>query len=483
MRSRRASRADYAADQQGSRIYATIYIRGDPDRSTRSYGSEALFDTELSHDLISKASEWELSVNKFRIDTRSIPLTIAEISDEGRKRRPVDPGRRFETEYEFNKVELREGDFPQRVDGPYILKYECKNPGLFMEEVPHKVDKTNEYYDNTDPYFWIFNYQDVIDMLNQPNASIEGRKATSVYPYFYADPGTQIVKVKYDQEAFDQTTLPEGENPTVVLFSEKLYKYIGKGYNCGWIEFEGENYFYHNVRSDVFPVNADGDVVIQPEYSDPSSWEICQSILIGDTNLPIVPEKFPKADTAGDLGRLTHGKEEQELMYRDALSENVLTVFYPNSSKAGDMRTSLFYSSTNMDNGDKVTLINDMPIRQIKLSVKWTDIYGNIYPLLLGSSSIASIRLCFTRKCKANSRSRGNAAAAAAAVPPPPPPPSSDNNDDDEIEEEEYVPPKKRGAKEKRQRLIGLPQYQPAPQQQDRSALMDASNLFSSFLF
>lgn len=381
---------------QGNRIYLSVNIYNNPDRDHNNYGSEAVFDGTLSENVISNPREWEVSVNKFRIDTRSIPLSIAEISERGRTVELNDPE---ENKYETNYVIL--GGY-LTIDGEFVpdqekinLTYSNKNPAFFSNGEPKK-DRTGKFYDNTDPFFWIYNYQDLIDIFNQPyNAN---GASTEVFPHFHADPGTQIVKATYNKEKFDQLIDEDDpRNVNIILFSENLYKYIGKGYNCGWKVHEGTKYFYHIVRSDLFGEN-EGEITVVPEYSDPTSWEICHSIIISDTNLPIVPEKYPKIEAASDSGFLVHGEEPKREMYQDGLAENILTVFYPNCNNAGDMRTSVFYNSTNMDNGDKVTLINETPIRQVHLSIKWTDIYGNIYPLLLPKDSIASIRLCFTKK-------------------------------------------------------------------------------------
>ena len=75
-----------------------------------------------------------------------------------------------------------------------------------------------------------------------------------------------------------------------------------------------------------------------------ASWNICNAILITFTSLPVQPEYYPVHNADGDLVHNHTGNSE----YTNMSSLSVLAVYYPNANKAGDMRTSVYYSVGNL---------------------------------------------------------------------------------------------------------------------------------------
>ena len=89
-------------------------------------------------------------------------------------------------------------------------------------------------------------------------------------------------------------------------------------------------------------------------------------------------------------------QENSEYLNMSSLS--VLAVYYPNASKAGDMSTSVYYSSDNISNGDRISLRGSTPINRMDIQIYWADVYNNLYQLKLPENGQASIRLVFIRK-------------------------------------------------------------------------------------
>ena len=79
-------------------------------------------------------------------------------------------------------------------------------------------------------------------------------------------------------------------------------------------------------------------------------------------------------------------------------SLQILAVYYPNAVNAGDMSTSVFYSSDNISNGDRISLRGSTPINRMDIQIYWADVYNNLYQLKLPENGQASIQLVFIRK-------------------------------------------------------------------------------------
>ena len=82
----------------------------------------------------------------------------------------------------------------------------------------------------------------------------------------------------------------------------------------------------------------------------------------------------------------------------DKASTKILDVYYPLSSDAGDIRSTVIYDNQDIENGNKIDMIGGMDLENFDITVKWVDIYGNVYDLYLAPGCSVNIRLCFTRK-------------------------------------------------------------------------------------
>ena len=125
-----------------------------------------------------------------------------------------------------------------------------------------------------------------------------------------------------------------------------------------------------------------------------TSWNICNAILITSTSLPVQPEYYPIHSADGDLVHNHTGNSE----YTNMSSLSVLAVYYPNAQGPGDMSTSVYYSTDNVDNGDRIALRGSTPINRMEIQIYWADIYNNLYQLHLPENGQASIRLVFMKK-------------------------------------------------------------------------------------
>ena len=148
---------------------------------------------------------------------------------------------------------------------------------------------------------------------------------------------------------------------------------------------------------------------IPQTYSTFSNWNILKAIIIGSNSLPVVEEYLPISNKDGFLTHYNTPEYKKALedlgiehnVIREIFKKNtqrVLDIYYPLSTSAGDVRSSIIYSAENTNHGQNIELVPGSPIRHFDIWVKWMDIYGNLYDLYLYPGCSVDIRMCFTKK-------------------------------------------------------------------------------------
>ena len=329
------------------------YSRGGTDFRL---SSPAVFSETLARPLIQNPSQWDVLINKFKIDTFSIPLTIVELQEY----QPISTDGSYLTNY---WVTLKHGAMYYSAQCVHRPEHNCN--------APPKVMNVNEEgyvkYDNCNAAFFVYSYQHFLDMVNDGMKNVCHQAGIdSTVPEILFDPDTQRIDVSYP-ENFRQD-LGEFDE---VFFSQNLDKFVGKGFRCNWTKIGATFVFSHWVKGNV--------TYIQQEYTTVTSWNICNAILITSTSLPVQPEYYPVHNADGDLVHNHTGNSE----YTNMSSLSVLAVYYPNANKAGDMSTSVYYSADNLQCGDRISLRGSTPINRMEIQIYWADIYNNLYQLHL----------------------------------------------------------------------------------------------------
>lgn len=158
--------------------------------------------------------------------------------------------------------------------------------------------------------------------------------------------------------------------------------------------------------------NIEAYKIISSEYSVAANWNIVKGLLIGSDDMPVAEEYIP---AVYDDGFLTHYDHEhydytQGLMDCYGLKRRnireiskkcgrkILELYHPLSSSAGDIRSCVIYSGSDMTDGQKIDLIDNTPLKRFNIWVKWIDTYDNIYDLYLYPGCSVELRLCFTKR-------------------------------------------------------------------------------------
>ena len=239
-------------------------------------------------------------------------------------------------------------------------------------------------YDNTSEVFFVYSYQHILDMINETIEEVCADAYIESALYFTYDSRTQLISVQYSSD-FDQLSMEEAP---ILSFSSNLEEFVGKGFRC---QRTSKEWFNHKLESSTYQAVP---FYLTQEYSTVGNWNICNAILITSSSLPVQPEYYPVHSHDGDLIHHHTGGSE----YLNMGSLQILAVYYPNASKPGDMSTSVYYSSDNIANGDRISLRGSTPINRMDIQIYWADVYNNLYQLKLPENGQASIRLVFIRK-------------------------------------------------------------------------------------
>jgi hypothetical protein len=159
-----------------------------------------------------------------------------------------------------------------------------------------------------------------------------------------------------------------------IYFSMNLFPYIGEGFNTTWYYIRPAG-----IDSDVYSISIQNDpnlqktsvinsvtyIMMTHEYKAMSSWASINRILFVSNKLPIRREFYPMSSTVGILNTTQQS-------YENLLSMNIICSFLFASTNAGDYRTNLVYSNSDIDVADVIEMTNSGIIREIDVEVKWS---------------------------------------------------------------------------------------------------------------
>ena len=186
-----------------------------------------------------------------------------------------------------------------------------------------------------------------------------------------------------------------------LYFSINLYPYVGEAFNTNWYYIKPPL-----ITTDVYSIVSESDsrlmnnvtvgayqyVMNWQEYKAMSSWASINRILFVSNKLPIKREFYPVSNGRGMLN------EVDTSSYSDLVSMNIICSFLFASTEAGDYRTNIVYSSSNIDNGDLIDMNSTGAIREIDVKVFWSDKNGNVFPIRLSANKQVNLRFVFVRR-------------------------------------------------------------------------------------
>ena len=183
--------------------------------------SPAVFSESLARPLINNPSEWDVLINKFKIDTFSIPITIVKL----REYQPVRTDGRYLTDY---NVQVIHNGYVYTA--PCYFKPEHQTPDSNPPVVSTREDGQVKY-DNTHENFFEYSIEHFLEMINTAIKDAFSDANLSNPTNFEYDPVTQLISVQYPTEFSKQMISILRKT---LYFSPNLWEFIGKGFRIDW---------------------------------------------------------------------------------------------------------------------------------------------------------------------------------------------------------------------------------------------------------
>jgi len=365
-----------------SKIYANYEITN----TGKTLSIPASFNKHFAQPILDKSDDYCMVINKFSMDTEGIPVSVIEL------KQPQTPKTsNFET---IHNVYM--ADSSGNIATANILF----NTGPVKNIPPSPAKKNTDgtvYYNNKDPYFFIYHYRIILKMINDAIANTFNQlfpSSTESSPQFIFDPTTQLITLYAPIDLF-QYGQP---NIAKLYFSMSLNKYIGEGFPTSYV-YPG---FIPGINEPTFTINIFNNghntqnnlIALIQEYTSMTSFSSVSAIIIRSSKLPVRKEFFP----GNSHPYLLYDINSVDSSYTNMSAFPIISVYYPSSTKAGDFRSKIIYSTDSIEDGSTMDLIGNKELRDIDLEVCWVDNYNNIYPLTLFPGKQVMIKLCFIKK-------------------------------------------------------------------------------------
>lgn len=272
------------------------------------------------------------------------------------------------------------------------------------------------------PYYFIYSYQNIVDMFNQAlNAAYIHSGLAALFPfllgpYFEFNPETNLFSLIVPS-FFTTATLPALFQPRIFmnlaaetfLFSFNTIQNVAYPLDSTLHPLGNDVFFLTeaSISNQYYPP---GVVVPTPtsptgitpalpatsfyykytqEYSIIEYWSSLRRILIFSNTIPVKNEYVPATNNLVNSINIDQSGVN--------VSYPILTDFVPNiSSTAGDSRSIAYYVPSSQYR--LIDMISTNPLQKIDMRIFWEDREGNLYPLLISLYQQASFKLAFIRK-------------------------------------------------------------------------------------
>lgn len=332
--------------------------------------------------LLKKPGDYYMSVIRFSVPGFSIPIAII-------------PSVNFPT-------------LPTQTPYNILLSY---NGTTVTQNVTYFSRTINPNFPITErsPYFYVYTYQHLIDLINNAFTAAfaalvaaVGPIAGAVAPYLTYDPTTQLITFNA-QKQFYQTpsanintltpSLPA--NIINVFMNRDLFKYFQGMTFMYDLNLIGEPYPYWLLVEDTHDnsfisppgstLPADVYLGVKQQFNTLNNWNSFNSLAFLSKSLPIQKEFSP------NLGVSTDGQTQST-----SNTVPIITDYIPLLINAGDQRADYVYNANSLYR--LIELQSGPALQSIELSVIWIDQYNNQYPILLEPGQSINIKFMFIRK-------------------------------------------------------------------------------------
>jgi len=253
-------------------------------------------------------------------------------------------------------------------------------------------------------YYYIYNYQDWIDMVNAAftqlwtdtqsmMATLGGYIAGTKAPFIEFDPSTCKCSLTAELNTFDNGLT----DPVYIYFNSRLFELFG-GFQNTFMGYDGDlNYQMSVVNTGgniSYVFNKTGgyttNLVMYQEISTVSLWNPVASIVFCSSMLPIYPTQTSKPNIiSNQSNNLTSSGENANLT-------NILSDFEIPVSDTNQYRPIILYAPS--AEYRLVDMFSGSNLNKINISVFWKTHYGELIPFKIDPGCAAHMKILFRRK-------------------------------------------------------------------------------------
>jgi hypothetical protein len=350
--------------------------------NSNTKASNFRFSTDSSAIIINKASDYQMAIVRFQVDSSTAAVFIPEIQ-------PYQP--------DINKtiysVTL---SINEQTSGPVYVKWRAqdKTASSPLSTANGLQDVSTGYY-NCYSYNWwcmliLEAFETALGLLKNDVDIIDNAQP----PLIYWNNGSNAATIEAQSEYYDMSkTGPQ--NCIEIYFNQALFSMFNS-FPASFNSFNDPNnqnwriltYKVGSVNTDVIELN-DGSsqefISVQQEYSTTLSWSPYTSIVFTSSTIPVQGSITlpPQITIDGNRDYSTSQLANTELIITDLQTLD------------GVYRSSITYSPNLLR---YIDLYGQNPISQIDMNIYWRTKIGGLVPFQLGSGGSVSCKIGFFRK-------------------------------------------------------------------------------------
>lgn len=337
-------------------------------------------------------SQYYMSIIRFSLDTPTLPLFIPTIQPNQNNINKTIYSVTLEWSNPLNPNQI----YTQQS----YIDYIPQNKSIIHPPPPSNT--TNKLQFNADGYYYVYNYQYFIYLINNSltaafnaldnQVTLAGLSLPSNYApvlSFNTDNNTAVLNcdiLGYSTQTANYIKI-YFNNPLKNLFNSFPYEYYGfKQSNGKNVQLITNTYENSNVIQ-FPPYNPQYNAIqVFQEYSTVSLWSPVTSIVFTSNTMPIVsnqvsnPVIYNEGNVIGSNGN-------------NSLISQTITDFIANDSNYSPQ---LQYEASAQYR--LIELISNRPLNTIDLNVFWKDKMGQLNSFYLSSGSTATVKMLFTKK-------------------------------------------------------------------------------------
>lgn len=369
---------------KGEKIYFNVSIPHDDAKSIRGSPTPAVYNTVRDEPILMDPSKYNMSVIRFTIPTATIPIQYFPIIYN-----PNDPN---DVNYSVYTITLRY----QNVDYTEHLNWIPQSPNTQLPAPPSPLPNTIVYNDpNFLAYYSLYSFNHFCMLINNALSDAFNNILPNIPPpsqgKVYNPP-----YLKFDGNSFlfsfvvSDLFLEENPNKIDIYFNTSLSNNFDSSFHKYFYGFQipDKNFrhiFSSSLENEVISSDTEENGYLYKytqEFDSSGLMTSFKSLIIRSNALPVRNE-----------GITTQGVKSGQI---SSGTRSILTDFEIDEASFKNLKNYVHYVPTSEYR--RIDMSSNVPLKQLSLEILWSDNYDNLYPLLIPSHEIATIKILFEEK-------------------------------------------------------------------------------------